>query len=110
MLYVTLTPELEAEGFVRDMTRAMQETRKNAGLGVPDRVHLDLSFISEKDYERFDAAYTKSVAAELLATEFRYLPAPTNEHEYSEVVKSGACTNEGDVSVELTAMASLGSL
>lgn len=102
MLDVTLTDELEAEGFVRDMTRAMQDARKNAGLNVSDRVRLEVSFASRKDYERFSAAYTTSVATELLATEFRYLDTATSGHEYLEVVKAGAYTNVGDVTVGLT--------
>lgn len=35
-----LTPELEAEGFARDLIRSIQDERKNSGLNVGDRIEL----------------------------------------------------------------------
>ncbi len=40
ILDTTLTPELEAEGFARDLVRMVQQARKDAGLNVSDRIHL----------------------------------------------------------------------
>jgi isoleucyl-tRNA synthetase len=37
---VTLTPELEQEGYARDMVRAVNTLRKEAGLEISDRIHL----------------------------------------------------------------------
>jgi isoleucyl-tRNA synthetase len=37
-----LTPELEAEGTARDVVRAVQQARRDAGLEVADRIALDL--------------------------------------------------------------------
>jgi isoleucyl-tRNA synthetase len=38
-----LTPELEAEGVARDLVRAVQQARRDAGLDVSDRIVLDVS-------------------------------------------------------------------
>jgi isoleucyl-tRNA synthetase len=37
---VTLTPELEQEGYARDLVRAVNAMRKDAGLEISDRIHL----------------------------------------------------------------------
>ncbi len=38
-----ITPELEAEGFARDLVRAIQQERKERDLNVTDRIQLSLS-------------------------------------------------------------------
>jgi isoleucyl-tRNA synthetase len=38
-----LTPELEAEGFVRELTRKIQQARKEAGLSKEDLIELELN-------------------------------------------------------------------
>ncbi|MCJ7827400.1 MAG: class I tRNA ligase family protein, partial [Demequinaceae bacterium] len=43
VLDTELTPELEAEGFARDVIRLVQEERRNAGLNVSDRIRLTLT-------------------------------------------------------------------
>ena len=39
-LDLTLTPELERAGLVREVVRLIQEARKNSGLEVSDRIEL----------------------------------------------------------------------
>jgi len=39
---ISLTPELEAEGYAREMSRQVQEFRKNLGLNKKDRINLVL--------------------------------------------------------------------
>ena len=70
LLATSTTPELEAEGFARDLIRAVQDTRKSAGFQVSDRIRLDLLFQNEADAESFDLALGVNVADETLATTF----------------------------------------
>ncbi len=60
-----LTPELEAEGLARDVVRAVQQARKDAGLDVGDRISLTVTgdpwAIAAVD------AHRELVAAETLA-------------------------------------------
>lgn len=36
----TITPELEREGFARDLIRSIQDARKEANFEIADRIHL----------------------------------------------------------------------
>jgi len=67
LLDTATTPELEAEGLARDIIRAVQDTRKAAGLEVSDRIHLHLSFESAEDAESLGLAADVDIAAETLA-------------------------------------------
>lgn len=48
VLDTNLTPELENEGYARDLIRLIQDARKNANLHVTDRIHLELTVPSER--------------------------------------------------------------
>ena len=43
-----VTPELEAEGYARDVVRTVQDERKNAGLHIADRIKLGLAVPAER--------------------------------------------------------------
>lgn len=58
----TITPELAKEGFSRDLIRAVQAARKQAGLKPDDRILLSLSVAIPE-------GYSEMVAAETLADE-----------------------------------------
>ncbi len=48
VLDTTVTPELEAEGWVRDVVRQVQEARREAGLHVSDRIALALDVPAQR--------------------------------------------------------------
>ncbi len=68
VLDTALTPELEAEGLARDVIRAVQDTRKAAGLDVSDRIHLSIAGDAAADIDAL-LAHEGAIAAETLATE-----------------------------------------
>ena len=65
VLDTAVTPELEAEGVARDLVRAVQQARRDAGLDVTDRIALTVTGPAEV----LDAARTHEelVARETLA-------------------------------------------
>jgi isoleucyl-tRNA synthetase len=66
VLDTALTPELEAEGVARDLVRAVQQARRDAGLEVSDRIVLTIAARAEvADAAR---AHQALIAAETLAT------------------------------------------
>ena len=57
----TLTDELRAEGFAREVVRVVQAARKNAGLNVDDRIKLSLSVELAESWRELVAAETLAV-------------------------------------------------
>lgn len=73
VLDTEVTPELEAEGTARDLIRAVQQARKDAGLSVSDRIALTLSGpAATLDAAR---AHEALLADETLATGVAYVDA-----------------------------------
>ncbi|MGE3448953.1 MAG: DUF5915 domain-containing protein, partial [Microbacteriaceae bacterium] len=66
VLDTTLTPELEAEGVARDVVRAVQQARKDAGLEVSDRIALTMS--ADAATVAAIEAHRDLIASETLAT------------------------------------------
>ena len=69
LLDTRTTPDLEAEGLARDVIRAVQDTRRAAGLDVSDRIRLDLVFFDDADAVALTRASDVDIAAETLALE-----------------------------------------
>ncbi len=73
VLDTAVTPELEAEGAARDLVRAVQQARKDAGLQVSDRISLtitgpDATLAAARTHEAL-------IADETLATAVSYVDA-----------------------------------
>jgi isoleucyl-tRNA synthetase len=70
VLDTTVTPELAAEGLARDVIRAVQQARRDAGLSVSDRIRLIIG--ARDDVVAAARAHEKLLASETLALEVRY--------------------------------------
>jgi len=78
-----LTPELRAEGLMREIIRHIQATRKKAGLNVDDRI--ELNFTSENT-EVLDAfkKFEQEISKEVLATK---VEISKDELDFTQTVK-----------------------
>ena len=70
LLDIALTPELLAEGTARDIVRIVQQTRREADLGVSDRIHLILGL--PEDVAQQVAPFSDYICAETLAERLSY--------------------------------------
>lgn len=66
-LDTTITPELRLEGIARELVRAVQQTRKEAGLQVDDRISLMLGTENSEVSEAIKE-WSDYIAAQTLAT------------------------------------------
>lgn len=69
VLDTEITPELEAEGYARDLVRSIQDERKSQDLHVSDRIELVLEVPVEK--VESVQAHAPMIAHEVLATELK---------------------------------------
>ncbi len=69
-LDLTITEELRVEGLARDIVRAVQNTRKDAGLDVSDRI--ELSFRGDAGLLDVARQFEEYIAGETLATTVAY--------------------------------------
>ncbi len=114
LLDTATTPELEAEGLARDMIRAVQDTRKAAGLEVSDRISLTLYFSDKAEAASVDG-FTDVIAAETLARRIVCRAAAAGQPvdlesfaalhgeigAYRSLVPAGQYANTADILVEL---------
>ena len=73
-LDTTVTPELHAEGVTRDLVRAVQSARKDAGLDVTDRIALTLALPAEQ--QAMVEANQQHLADSVLATSVAFVAEP----------------------------------
>ncbi|VXC15850.1 Isoleucine--tRNA ligase [Microbacterium sp. 8M] len=105
LLDTATTPELEAEGLARDVIRAVQDTRKNAGFDVSDRIRLQLRFDDAEDASAVRSAFdTAGVAQETLAVEADVLDAGTEfaVSEFVADIAAGTYANRGGFAVAVS--------
>ncbi|WP_067655262.1 isoleucine--tRNA ligase [Nocardia harenae] len=69
----TVTEELEAEGWARDLIRDLQETRKSLGLEVSDRITVILDVPAEQ--RGWAERHAALISGEILATALDFGPA-----------------------------------
>ena len=87
VLNTEVTPELAAEGLARDMVRAIQQARKDAGFNVSDRIRTTVS--AAQDVVDALEANAELVKTETLTLELEVLPASVDEPQVT-VAKAGA--------------------
>ncbi len=94
-LDIHITPELKAEGLMRDVVRHVQQARKNAGLEVDDRIELML-VTEAKDLTAAIKTHADTIMAETLATDLSLegetrdlVPAKVDGQELFVAVKKG---------------------
>ncbi len=75
VLDTAVTPELAAEGVARDLVRAVQQARRDAGLEVSDRIALTLT--GPDDQLAAARAHADLLAGETLATRVDLVPGET---------------------------------
>ena len=68
VLDTTVTPELAAEGLARDVIRAVQQARRDAGLDVSDRISLMVS--GDDDVWAATVAHERLIMLETLTVQF----------------------------------------
>ena len=87
VLNTEVTPELAAEGLARDLVRAIQQARKDAGLNVSDRIRTSV----EAQQDVIDALETNAelVKTETLSLELEVLLSSAEEPRVT-VAKAGA--------------------
>nr|WP_236950152.1 isoleucine--tRNA ligase [Mycobacterium sp. MS1601] len=94
-----VTPELEAEGWARDLIRELQEFRRRGDLEVGDRVLLTLT-VPELP-QAWDSAFETLMSNELLALEFAIVEdarTRLSEQDSAELDSgNGSVSRDGDV-------------
>ena len=102
------TPELEAEGLARDIIRAIQDTRKAAGLDVSDRITLSVVGSTVADIAALER-FGDTIAAETLAVQMDLSVSPEPEISAADSVagsqratlKAGQYANEGVLVIDV---------
>ena len=75
VLDTAVTPELAEEGLARDLVRAVQQARRDAGLDVSDRIALTIA--GSEAVQAAARTHEQLITAETLATSYDVQPGPT---------------------------------
>jgi isoleucyl-tRNA synthetase len=82
-----LTPALVQEGYARDLVRAINNMRKEAGLEIEDRIHLQYETPADEEVVAALDNYADYVQQETLALSLETAPSPSGD--YVEAVSAG---------------------
>jgi isoleucyl-tRNA synthetase len=82
---IHLTPELVAEGYARDLVRAINTLRKEAGFALDDRVHV--TYVAEGESAAAFVLFADFIQRETLALSLA--PGSASEASERQVVKIG---------------------
>ncbi|MBI1969839.1 isoleucine--tRNA ligase [Candidatus Woesearchaeota archaeon] len=77
--------ELDAEGYARELTRRIQQARKEAGLEKKDRIHLHLAV--PEDLQELLEPWKKQMQEKVGATNIIMRKRMTGKHEYTKKEK-----------------------
>ena len=77
VLDTAVTPELAAEGLARDLVRAVQQARRDAGLDVSDRIALTIA--GSEAVQAAARTHEELITAETLASSFDVQPGAEGE-------------------------------
>ena len=83
VLDTVVTPELAAEGLARDLVRAVQQARKDAGFQVEDRISLTIA--GTPTVQHAARTHEHLIAQETLATSYAVVDAVESAGDVSEV-------------------------
>ena len=95
VLDTELTPELEQEGLIREVIRNVQSARKQAGLDVDDRIHLQLG----SDHPQLSAALQNDDLKKLVMQET--LAVDLNETELEDAFATVAKVDATELGIKL---------
>ncbi|MBO5518820.1 MAG: isoleucine--tRNA ligase, partial [Candidatus Methanomethylophilus sp.] len=73
----TVTPEIEAEGWGRDLIRAIQQMRKNMKLNVEEFIFCDVK--AEDHLVKLFKVWQEHICGEVRAKQITYTDAPAGE-------------------------------
>ncbi len=95
MLDTEITPELEQEGLMREVIRNVQSARKQAGLDIDDRIHLQLG----SDHPQLAAALENEELRQLVMQET--LAVDLNEAELDDAFGTTAKVDATELGIKL---------
>lgn len=91
VLDTVVTPELAAEGLARDLVRAVQQARKDAGFHVEDRIELTIA--GGEAVQQAARAHETLIAQETLATSYEVVAQVADSYD---VAPSEVTVGEGE--------------
>jgi isoleucyl-tRNA synthetase len=84
LLDTDLSKDLISEGFARDVVRAVQQARKNAGLKITDKIELNL-LTSDEEIKNAVASWSRYINEQTLSAKIEL--NSNNSYKYEELVE-----------------------